>query len=260
MAGTGSDDVFVAVGGAKIDVFHLLDGHTVFDRNVRGSTDRRTGITRGRLYEQFFHVRARDDALVEFDVQGTATGKGQAAGFLENVAEIIIDHLQRQLLEQGLHGRRVMDVGVIGDVALTLGPEPLDQLGREVIALALFLVAAETDDVGVVGIDDQLTIFKLGQPGEVVLGGVTVGCHAHDLELAVEHLEAKVLGDSAIQAAERIRVVELLDLVDLAVLPPTEEGGGVLALAVDPQYRRFFGEARAMVSAGSVRQVVLDWL
>ena len=153
-----------------------------------------------------------------------------------------------------------MDVGVIGDVALTLGPQPLDQLGREVVALALFLVAAETDDVGVVGIDDQLTIFKLGQPGEIVLGGVTVWCHAHDLELAVEHLEAEVFGDRAIQATERIRVVELLDLVDLAILTPTEEGGCVLTLAVDPQDRRFLSEAGAVISTGGVGQVVLNRL
>jgi hypothetical protein len=118
--------------------------------------------------------------------------------------------------------------------------QPFDQLGREVVALALFLVAAETDDVGVVGVDDQFAVLEFRQAREVVLVRVAVGRHAHDLVFAVEHLEAEVFGDRAVEAAERIRVVELLDLVDLAVLAVAEEGGGVLALAVDAEDRGLF--------------------
>ena len=153
-----------------------------------------------------------------------------------------------------------MDVGIVGDIAFALGPQPLDQLGREVVALAFLLVAAEADDVGIVGVDHQFAVLELGETGEIVLAGVTVGRHAHDLELAVEHVEAEVLGDRAVQAAQRIRIVELLDLVDPTVLAPAEESGGVLALAVDAEDRGLFLEPRAMVGAGGMGKVVLDRL
>ncbi|MCY1368149.1 hypothetical protein D9M69_551160 [compost metagenome] len=48
--------------------------------------------------------------------------------------------------------------------------------------------------------------------------------------------------------------------MDLAVLAPAEEGGGVLALAVDPEDRGLLLEARAVVGAGGVGQVVLHRL
>ena len=144
-----------------------------------------------------------------------------------------------------------MDVGVVGDVAVAHRAEPVDQLGREVVAPAfsifVLLVAAEADHVGVVGVDDQFAILEFRQPRKVVFARVAVGRHAHHLVLAVEHLEAEVFGDCAVEAAERIRVVELLDLVDLAVLAVTEEGGRVLALAVDTEDRRLLGEAGAVV-------------
>lgn len=59
-----------------------------------------------------------------------------------------------------------------------LGPQPLDQLGREVVALAFLLVAAEADDVGIVGVDHQFAVLELGETGEIVLAGVTVERHA----------------------------------------------------------------------------------
>jgi hypothetical protein len=62
----------------------------------------------------------------------------------------------------------------------------------------------------------------------------------------------------AIQSAQRIGVVELLDLVNSAVLAVAEEGGRVLALAVDAEDRRLLPETGAMVGAGRMRQVVLD--
>src|SRR5690606_9267316 len=92
------------------------------------------------------------------------------------------------------------------------------------------------------------------------LAGIAIRRHAHDLELAVEHLETEELGDRAVQAAEGVRIEEFLDLVDLAVFAVTEEGRGVLALAVDPEDRGFLFETRAVVSAGDVSQVLLDRL
>ena len=72
----------------------------------------------------------------------------------------------------------------------------------EVETLALLFVAAQADDVGVVGVDHQLAVLKGGQAREVVFAGIAVRRHAHDLELTVEHLETEELGDCAVQAAE----------------------------------------------------------
>ncbi len=228
--------------------------------DVGGGTHRGTGVAGSGLNEQLLHLGPGDDFLVELDVQRAAAGESDLAGLLDDVAQIVVHHLQRQLLEQRLHGGGVMDVRVVGDIAFALGPEPVDQLGREVITLAVFLVAPETDDVGVVGVDGQLAVLEFGQTGEIVFGRVAIGRHAHDLELAVEHLEAEVFGDRTVQAAQRIRVVEFLDLVDLAVLTPAEEGSGVFALAVDTEDGGLLGETGAMVGTGGVGQMMLDRL
>jgi len=153
-----------------------------------------------------------------------------------------------------------VDVRLVGDIAFALWPQPLDQFWREVEPLALFLVTAQADHVGVFGVDHQFAVFKRGQTREVVFAGVAIGRHAHDLELAIEHLETEELGNRAIQAAQGIRVKEFLDLGDLAVFAVAEERGGVLALAVDAQDRGFLFETRAVVGAGSVGQVMLDRL
>ena len=56
-----------------------------------------------------------------------------------------------------------MDVGVVGDVAFALRPQPLDQLLGEIEAFAVFFITAQADDVGVLGVDHQLAVFELGQ-------------------------------------------------------------------------------------------------
>jgi hypothetical protein len=246
------------VGGAEVDVLHLLHRHAALHRYIGGRADGGAAVARGRLDEKLLHVGAGDDALVELDVERAAAGEGQAAGLAQDVAEVMVEHLQGDVLEQLLHARRVVDVGVVGDVALAPRAEPVDQLRREVVALARLLVAAQADHVGVVGVDDELAVLEFRQAREVVLVRVAVGRHAHHLVFTVEHLEAEVLGDGAVEAAERIGIVELLDLVDAAVLAPAEEGRRVLALAVDAEDRGLLREAGAVVGAGGMGQVVLD--
>ncbi len=241
-------------------MFHLLHRHTTSVGYIGGRTDGGAGIAGRRLHEQLFHVVTGDDFLVQFDVQRATAGEGQLAGVLEDVAQVMVDHLQGQLLEQRLHTGGVVDVRLVGDVAFTLGAQPLDQFRREVEALALLFVATQADDVGVIGVDHQLAVFKGSQTREIVFAGIAIGRHAHDLEFAVEHLETEKLGDRAVQAAEGIRVVEFFDFVDLAVLAVAEERGGVLTLAVDAKDRGFFLEARAVVGTGGVGQVVLNRL
>ena len=57
----------------------------------------------------------------------SARREGQLAGFLEDVAEVVVHHLQGQLLKQLLHARRVVDVRVVGDVAMAHRAQPVDQ-------------------------------------------------------------------------------------------------------------------------------------
>ncbi|MCY1391860.1 hypothetical protein D9M71_67120 [compost metagenome] len=153
-----------------------------------------------------------------------------------------------------------MNIRLIGDVAFALGPQPLDQLGREVETLALLFITAQANDVGVVGVDHQFAVFETGQAREVVFAGIAVRRHAHDLELAVEHLETEKLGDGAIQATQGVRVEEFLDLVDLAVFAVAKKGRGVFALAVDAEDRGLFLEPGAVIGTGSMGEVVLDRL
>jgi hypothetical protein len=51
-------------------------------------------VAGGRLDEELLHVGAGDDALVELDVQRAAAGEGQLAGLAQDVAEVVVDHLQ----------------------------------------------------------------------------------------------------------------------------------------------------------------------
>lgn len=78
-----------------------------------------------------------------------------------------------------------------------LGPSHSISLG-EVETFALLFIAAQANDVGVLGVDHQLAVLEAGQTGEVILVGVAIGRHAHDLEFAIEHLETEELGDRAI--------------------------------------------------------------
>ena len=100
-------------------------------------------------------------------------------------------------------------------------------------------MAAQADDVGVFGVDHQFTVLEAGQAREVVFAGIAIRRHAHDLELAIKHLETEELGNGTVQATQRVRVEEFLDLVDLAVFAVAEEGGGVLAFTVNAEDGRF---------------------
>ena len=89
--------------------------------------------------------------------------------------------------------------------------------------------------------------------------------HAHDLVLAVVHLEAEEGGEGRVEQAERVREARLLEQLDAVLsapspqvaLPTPSVAGGPLADAVDGQDRRLL-ERRAEEGAGGVRQVVLD--
>lgn len=112
-------------------MFHLLDRHTTGVGNISRRTHRSARITRSWLHEQLFDFRAGNDFLVQLDVQRTAACKRDLAGFLEDVTQIVIHHLQRQLFEQRLHARGVVDVRLVSNVAFALRPQPLISFGEK---------------------------------------------------------------------------------------------------------------------------------
>ena len=120
-------------------MLHLLHRHAALVRHVGRRADRGAGVAGRRLDEQLLHFGARDDLLVELTFQRAAAGESDLAGLADDIAEVVVHHLQRELLEQRLDARGVMDVGIVSDVAFALGPQPLDQLGREVVALPFSL-------------------------------------------------------------------------------------------------------------------------
>ena len=175
MACAGGDDVLVAVGRAEIDISIFSTGtprctetYEAAPIAVPASPD--AGCTNSSL-------RSGRAMIFWFSLTLSAPPpeKARRPVSFEDVAEVMLDHLQRQVLEQLLHARRVVDVRVVGNVAVAHRAQPVDQLRREVVALALLLVAAEANHVGVVGVDDQLAVLELRQAREIVLGRVAVG-------------------------------------------------------------------------------------
>ena len=85
MPGTGSDNVFIGIGRAEVDVLHLLYRNAALHRHIGRRTDSGSSITGGRLYEQLLDLLAGDDLLVEFDVERATAGKGDFAGLADDV-------------------------------------------------------------------------------------------------------------------------------------------------------------------------------
>ena len=249
------------VGRPQIGVGHGFDLLPGLAGGPGGGADGGAGVRSGGLHEQLPHVAPGQDALVELDVEGHPAGKGQLAGLGEQIAQVVVDEPQGHLFEQRLHRSGVIHIGIVDLVALPRRPQPLHQLGAEVVTLALgVLPAAQPHHVHIAGVDPEIAPVEVDQPAQIEAPGIAVGGHSHHLELAVEHLEAEIFGDGAIEPAQGVGIVELLDLVDAAVLAPAEEGGGVLALAVDAEDGGLLRKAAQMVGAGSVGQMVLHHL
>ena len=242
---------------AQVNVLHLAHGFAEARGHVRCRTERGSGIAGGRLDEQLPYVRPPEDALVELYVQSHTAGEAQSAGFPDDVADIIVDECERSVLEQLLCGCGVMDVGIVDIVAIAHRPQPVHEPLAEIISLAILLVASRTDHVDKVVVYLEALAVVFDQRRQIIFFRITVRCHTHDFVLAILHLEAEVLGNRTVKPAERVRIVELLDLVNSSVFAITEECSCILPFAIDTDDRRLFLEAAQMVSAAGVRQVML---
>ena len=228
--------------------------------DIRGRTDRGARVVRRRLHEQLAHPGHGNDALVQLHVQGDATREHDAAGLPQHVADVMLNEFERGVLEQLLHRGGIVHVRIIDLVADAARTKPLDQLRAEVEVAAVFLVAAHADDIDQARVDAETARTVSEQARQVVTGRVAIRRHAHDLELAVEHLEAEVFSHRGIETAERVRIVKRLALGDAAVLADTEERRRVFTLAIDADDRGLFLEAAQVIGARCMREMVLDHL
>ena len=146
----------------------------------------------------------------------------------------------------------VVDVRIIDFIACALRAEPLDEFRTEVVTFAVFFVAAAADHVDEVSVDLEVAVAVFDQAREVVFLRITIRCHAHDLELAVEHIKAEEFSECAVHAAERVGVVEFFDLMDFSVFGVAKKSGGVFAFAVDAEDRGLFGEAAQVIGTTGV--------
>ena len=169
--------------------------------DVRCRPDRGAGVAGRRLNKKLLQVRQLQQALVELDVEGDAAGKTEPSGLAQDITEIGFDQGQGGLFEPFLESGGIIDIRVVDLVAPAHGTEPANQVGTEIVAPFFILVASQADHIHEPGIDLETPPVTLPQGREIETVGVAVGCHAHDLELPVEHLEAQVLGHRPVDPA-----------------------------------------------------------
>ena len=87
--------------------------------------------------------------------------------------------------------------------------------------------------------------------------GLAVTGQPHHLAFAPERLESQEGGDSRVQQAERVGVVDLLEHIDFDSFAPGVTGGGVLPHPVHHQDGRL-GKRRHQKGAGRVGQMMFD--
>ena len=124
----GCYDLFVAEGRPQVDVAHFLHRHTAAHTGVGCGAHCSTRVSGGRLHEEFPDLFSRNNFLVEFYVECAATGEHQASRLANNIPQVVIHQVQADVLKQLLHGRRIVNIGIIGRVTAPPGAQPLDQL------------------------------------------------------------------------------------------------------------------------------------
>jgi len=85
-------------------------------------------------------------------------------------------------------------------IALAFRPQPVNQLRAEVVTATVFPVAAHADDIDQVRIHLEALTVELDQARKVIFFRVAIRRHAHYLELAIQHVKAKVLGERTVHA------------------------------------------------------------
>ena len=120
----------------------------------------------------------RHDALIQLNVERDAAGEGELASFFENVAEVEVDQVQCDIFEQLLNRGCVVDIGIIDFIACALRAEPLDEFRAEVVAFAVFFVAAAADHVDEVRVylEVAVAVFDQDERSRISSDHHTVPC------------------------------------------------------------------------------------
>jgi hypothetical protein len=119
------------------------------------------------------------------------------------------------------------------------------------------LVAAYTNAVDELGIDDKTALIPSNQITQIELLGVAVGRHPHHLEFAIQHLEPEKLGDRTVKAAQGIRGIKLLEPMDLTRAAVAEPCRAILAHAVHA-HDRGVAITGKVIGAGGVSQMMFN--
>ncbi len=195
----------------------------------------------------------RDQLAVQHDVQRAAAGEAEPARLPEALAEQVLDHRERDALEQALRRGGDVDVRLGEHVARARRPEAIHHR----LAEAPSVIALRAGRIDELAIHPQRLAVPGDQIREVDLVGVAVRRHAHHLVLAVVGREAQEVGDGRVEDAERRRALDLVELRDLSAAQAPEQTGGHLRRAVDRDQLAVV-EAREEIGARRVREVVLD--
>ena len=252
-----------AVGGcirrAEKDIVEGRDLLAGAAGGERRGAERCASIPGRRLDEQPLHVRTRQDALVELHVEGAAASEGELPATAKHVAEVAVDQREARFLVGALQRGGMVDIRFVDGVAPSPRPVAGDEARTEVVPATVLLVAAQAHRIHQPGIHAHPTggAARPEQRREIEASGIAVGRHAHRLVFAVEHLEAQVFGDGAIDAGKRVRLVELEDARDAPTFADAEERRRVLALAVHAENRHFALKAGQVVGARRMGEMVL---
>ncbi len=199
----GLDALLGGIAGAEIGVRHRLNIIPQLIGHIGGGTDGSARIGGGRLHKKLFHIRPADDALVQLHIQRHTPSKADLAAIFQDIAEIMVDQAERDLFQNMLDAGGIVDVGVVDCIPFTLWSQPLDQLGAEVVTLAVaVLIAPQANYIDQLGVDLETALIKGDQPGEIKPLRVAIGRHPHHLELSIQHLKPQILGHRPVEAAE----------------------------------------------------------
>ena len=104
----------------------------------------------------------------------------------------MFDQLQGHLFKHFLHAGSVMDVRLISAVISSSRAKPVDKLLGKIKALSLLFVTSKTDGVHHPGINPEIHAVKFNQWTKIEFVRITIGCHAHDFVLTIEHFKEDI--------------------------------------------------------------------
>ena len=191
-------------------------------------------------------IRTVKESLVILDLAGVPARRNEVGHIVVGeerlrgeVLRIRGDRADMQVFED-TRGVRVGDTVELRATVTLVDPRNLSD--ERFLAHQTFEDQAQLADV----LEDRVDVLRLAVGGE-----------AHDLVFARVHLEARVVGERAVEHADRVREVDRAEELELVALSHAVGRGRPLADAVDREHGRLV-EGRGVERRGRVRLVVLS--